>query len=131
MKLLFKKILVNTLALLMVMLPLSNALAMQLDQASNHCEMDAESMAVMVMDHANHSLISADAIDDEVETIASNCTCCNQCDGECAGCIHISSAIAFDLLAFSETQKNELVSIMTDLLLTRTISPPSRPPLIL
>lgn len=132
MKLLFKKLLVNTLALLMVMLPLSNALAMQLDQSSNHCEMDAENMAVMVVDHANHSLMTADTVDvDEVETITSSCTCCTQCDGECAGCIHISSVITFDLLTFSEIQKNELVSIMTDSLLTRTISPPSRPPLIL
>ncbi|MES0327806.1 MAG: hypothetical protein ABUK13_06415 [Gammaproteobacteria bacterium] len=129
MKLLFKKMLVNMLVLMVVMLPLRNAFAM--DMSMNHCEADSVEMEMTMMNHAGHQMPSSDLMTDQQEKKVTACACCNQCDGDCTGCVHISSAITFEFLQFSDLKLIELVSVVSDLLLTRTISPPSRPPLIL
>lgn len=129
MRLLFKKILVNMLVLMVVMLPLRIAFAM--DMSMNHCKADLNEMEMTMTNHADHQMPSSDLMADQQEKKINDCACCNQCEGDCTGCVHISSMIIFELLQFSDLKVIELVSVVSDSLLTRTISPPSRPPLIL
>ena len=129
MKLLFKKMLVNILVLMVVMLPLRNVFAM--DAPMNHCKTDSVKMEMTMMNHAGHQMPSSDLMTEQQEKKVTACACCNQCDGDCTGCVHISSAITFESLQFSDLKITEPVSVVSNSLLTRTISPPSRPPLIL
>lgn len=129
MELFFKKMLVNTLILMVVMLPLRNVFAM--DMSMSHCEEASMGSEMSMMDHSGHNMSLMDSVDEKNDQKTTNCSCCNQCDGDCTGCVHISSAITFEFLQFSDLKLIELVSVVSDLLLTRTISPPSRPPLIL
>ena len=127
MRLLFKKILINTLVLMVVMLPFRSVFAVPM--SSDHCAEPMTDVAMVMMDHANHGMSPADFHDDQQEQALASCACCDQCDDDCTGCAQISSAITFDFLQLSEVRFNELVSVVADSLLTRTLSPPSRPPL--
>ena len=131
MKLLFKKILVNMLVLMVVMLPLRSVFAMPMDMSANHCATDSGDIEMVMMNHTGHNMPSLVSMDKQQEEKIASCACCEQCDGECTGCIHISSMITFELLQLSELRTTESVIVPTDSLITRTISPPSRPPLIL
>ena len=131
MKLLFKNMLVNMLVLMVVMLPLPNVFAMPMEMSTNHCKAGAVDVEMVIMNHAGHDMSSAKLQDSELDKKTAACACCNQCDSDCTGCVHISSAITFEFLELSNLNDVEVVSIMTDSLLTRTISPPSRPPLTL
>ena len=131
MKLLFKKMLVNILVLMVVMLPLRSVFAMPMTMSPDHCVVDTAEVEMAMMDHAGHNMPSSNLQDTQQEQEATACVCCDQCDGECTGCVHISSAITFDFLQLSDIRTTELVSVITDSLLTRTLSPPSRPPLTL
>lgn len=131
MKLLFKKLLVNTLILMVVMLPFGDVFALSMELSSNHCEKASMGSEMSMMDHSGHDMSSMDSVDEQSDQDITSCSCCNQCDGDCAGCVHISSAITFELLQLSDLKTIESVSVVSDSLLTRTISPPSRPPLIL
>ena len=131
MKLLVKKMLVNILVLMVVMLPLRSVFAMPMTMLPDHCVVDTVEVEMAMMDHAGHNMPSSDLQDTQQEKEATACACCDQCDGECTGCVHISSAITFDFLQLSDIRTTELVSVITDSLLTRTLSPPSRPPLTL
>lgn len=131
MKFLFKKVLVNILVLMVVMLPLRNVFAMSMEMSSNHCVENTGDTEMSMMSHAGHKMPALDPVHNEHEKEVTACTCCNQCDGDCTGCVHISSAITFELLQLSDLKIIELVYLVSDSLLTRTISPPSRPPLIL
>jgi len=123
--------LVNMLVLMVVMLPLRNVFAMPMEMSSNHCKADAVDVEMVMVDHAGHDMSSTKSQDSESDKKTAACACGNQCDGDCAGCVHISSAITFEFLELSDLKDIEVVSIMADSLLTRTISPPSRPPLTL
>ena len=83
-----------------------------------------------MMSHAGHKMTSIDLGEKESEQKKSACVCCNQCDGDCAGCVHIS-AITYEFFQFSSSAEAVLLSIVTESSLTRNVSPPSRPPLIL
>ena len=131
MKLLFKKILVNMLVLTVVMLPLRSVFAMPMDMSTNHCTTDSGDVEMVMMNHAGHNMPSLDSMDKPQEEKIASCACCNQCDSDCTGCVHISSMITFELLQLSELRTTESVIVLTDSLITRTISPPSKPPLTL
>ena len=129
MKLLFKKVLINILMLMVVMLPFRSVFAVPMTMSAGHCAEPMADVAMVMMDHANHAMSSADFQDGQQDRALASCTCCDQCDGDCTGCAQISSAITFDFLQISKVTSIELVSIVADSLLTRTLSPPSRPPL--
>lgn len=129
MKLLFKKMLVNILVLMVVMLPLRSVFAM--DMSMNHCAADSDDMEMSMMNHAEHTMSSADMLDSQSVKKVSFNACCDQCDADCTDCVHISSAITYELLQLSDLKNSKFVSVVSNSLLTRTISPPSRPPLIL
>ena len=120
MKLTFKKILVNALVLLVVMLPL-RALSMPIDM-SDDCMMDDMSS----MQHEGHDMPQVDDEDKQ----ASGCQCCSQCSGDCTGCISMS-AVTFILLQLSDIKTHEPYIVTEKSLLTRITSPPSRPPISL
>ena len=131
MKLLFKKMLINILVLMVVILPLRSVFAMPMTISSDHCAVDTAEIEMVMMNHAGHHMSSSDFQDTQQEEKITACACCNQCDGDCTGCIHISSAIIFDFLQLSDLRTIEFISVVSDSLLTRIISPPSRPPLTL
>ncbi|MFC1589033.1 hypothetical protein ACFL3P_02045 [Pseudomonadota bacterium] len=116
--------------LMVVMLPLRSVFAMPLDMSSDHCKTEAVAAEMNMMNHAGHHMPSDESIETEQEQNKSACVCCSQCDGGCAGCVHIS-AVTFEFHQFSDVRTNEPVLAIADSLLTRIISPPSRPPLIL
>ena len=120
MKLAFKKILVNALVLLVVMLPLP-ALSMPIDMSAD-CMMDDMSS----MQHEGHEMPQADDEDRQ----ASGCQCCSQCAGDCTGCISMS-AVTYNLLNLSDLKTHEPYVVAAKSLLTRITSPPSRPPITL
>ena len=126
MKLQFKKLLVNVLVLMVVMLPFREAFAMPLELSSQHCSQETLSMEMPMMNHVGHNMVSAKP---DLEQ-KSNCGCCAQCDSDCTGCAHIS-AITFNLTFLSELNSTETSLTVSDASLTRNISPPSRPPLVL
>ena len=128
MELLFKKLLVNILVLMVVMLPLRNVFAMSMTMSPDHCAVDAAELAMVMMEHAGHNMISSDMQGTQLEQ---KVACCNSCDGECTDCVHIASAIAFGFLQLSDSSSIEFIPVVSDLLHTRIISPPSRPPLTL
>lgn len=130
MKLMFKKLLVNILVLMVVMLPLRNVFALSMEMAPSHCATDSND-AMSMMNHAGHQMPMPDQADTGHGQKKMACACCQQCDGDCTGCIHISSAIIFSFLTFTDLRAIESVAISADSLLTRTTSPPSRPPLVL
>ncbi len=130
MKFLFKKILTNILVIMLVILPLRSVFSMPLDMSSDHCKTKSGQMEMTMMSHAGHKMASTDLSEKESQQNKSACVCCNQCDGDCAGCVHIS-AITYDFFQFSSSAEAVLVSVVTESSLTRTVSPPSRPPLIL
>jgi len=131
MKLLFKKLLVNILVLMVVMLPLRNVLAMPMQVSMDHCAVAQVDTSMNMMNHAGHKMPMSDLADTKQEQKKLACACCQQCDGDCTGCVHISSAIIFGFSALSNLTIIEVASVVTDSLLTRSISPPSRPPLAL
>ena len=131
MKLLFKKILVNMLVLMVVMLPLRNVFAMPIEMSPDHCKAGSMGTEMSIMNHAGHNMSSLGSVDALQEKEVAACACCNQCDGDCSGCVHVSSAITFEFLQFSDLKTIEFVSVVSNSLLTRIISPPSRPPLTL
>lgn len=126
MKLQFKKLLVNALVLMVVMLPFREAFAMPLQLSSKHCSQESMTGEMPMMNHVGHNMVSPNP-DQEQQ---SNCGCCAQCDSDCTGCAHIS-AITFNLTFLSELNTTETVLTVSDASLTRTVSPPSRPPLVL
>ncbi|MDH5711605.1 MAG: hypothetical protein OEZ15_08085 [Gammaproteobacteria bacterium] len=128
---LFKKILVNTLILMVIMLPVRNLSAISSTPSSvissDHCK----GMAVVMAEHAEHQVSSV--ILDETKPQNKNntsCVCCKHCDGDCNGCVHVS-AIAFEYFQLSSQATAELINDISVVSLTRTVSPPSRPPLVL
>lgn len=131
MKLLFKKFLVNILMLMVVMLPLRDVFSVPMDMSSNHCDTTSMNLEMTMTEHIGHTMPSSLSIDKEIDQKISSCACCNQCDGDCATCVHMSSAITFKLLQLTDLKDIELLAVVSDSLLTRTISPPSRPPLTL
>lgn len=131
MKIRFKNLLVNILVLMVIMLPLRNVFAMPLDMSSIHCDTDMRASHSNMQKHADHSMLHNDKTNSGMEEKSLACTCCSQCDGDCTGCVHISSAITLDFFQISSLKIIESVSLDADSLLTRAVSPPSRPPLIL
>lgn len=131
MNLLFKKILVNVLVLMVVMLPMRNAFTMPMEMSPDHCSSGMAGVEMSMMNHAGHDMSSLNSSDTHQKQDVVSCACCNQCDGDCTGCVHISSAITFESPHFSNLEIIEIISVRSDSLLTRTISPPSRPPLTL
>ena len=127
MRLQFKKLLVNILVLMVVMLPFREAFAMSLELPSKHCSQESMSIEMPMMNHAGHTMAASNPDQDQNQ---SNCGCCAQCDSDCTGCAHIS-AITFNLTFPSELDLTETILIVSDSSFTRTISPPSRPPLAL
>ena len=127
MRLQFKKLLVNILVLMVVMLPFREAFAMPLELSSKHCSQESMSIEMPMMNHAGHTMAASNP---DQEQNKSNCGCCAQCDSDCAGCAHIS-AITFNLTFLSELSPTETVLIVSDASFTRIVSPPSRPPLAL
>jgi len=119
-----KKLLINTLVLMVVLLSFRSVLAMPVVMTSGHCE-------EMLVQHAGHDMSAMDMQPTQQTEKVSSCTCCDQCGGDCSGCVHISSAITVSFLELSDIRMTEQVSVPGDFLLTRTLSPPSRPPLIL
>jgi len=128
MKLLLKRMLVNILVLMVIMLPLRSVFAMPLTMSSDNCVTDATKQEMVMMDHAGHDMSVVNVQDKQQQHAV---TFCDQCDSECADCTHISSAITFEFLQLTDVRTIEQVSVIADSLLTRTLSPPSRPPLTL
>jgi len=131
MKLMLKKLLVNILVLMVVMLPLRNVFAMPMQISQDHCVVNQVDVDMSMMNHAGHQMPMSGLVDTKQEPKELACVCCQQCDGDCTGCVHISSAIIFSFLTLSDLTTIEFVPVVTDSLLTRSISPPSRPPLVL
>ena len=119
-----KKLLINTLVLMVVILPFRSVLAMPVVMTSGHC-------AEMLAQNVDHDMSAMDMQHTQQTEKVSSCACCDQCDSNCSGCVHVFSAITVSLLEFSDIRMAEQVSVPGDFLLTRTLSPPSRPPLIL
>ena len=122
----FKKLLVNMLVLMVVMLPFRDAFAMSMELSSKHCAND--DMSMEMMNHAGHNMPASPDVDSE--QMQASCNCCDQCDNACAGCTHISAIIHKYLFSNKQSQ---LASFTIDAVssATRFISPPSRPPLAL
>ena len=119
----FRKILVNLLMLAIVVLPVPSVFSMSADMSvpdsGNHC---AEAM----MEHAGHDMTTDDVADNDTVS----CKCCGQCDGDCMGCTTMS-AITFELFQLSDATSGEIYPGTLQSFLTRSTSPPSRPPLSL
>ena len=113
------------------MLPLRSVFAMPMTMSPDHCAEDRAEVEVIMMDHAGHNMSSPDLADTPQEQKTSDCDCCDQCDGNCTGCAHSSSAVTFEFLQLSDLATIEFIPVVSDSLLTRLISPPSRPPLTL
>ena len=129
MKLGFKKLLVNILMLMVAMLPLRSGFAMSMDISPEHCAPNKVDIEMTMMNHAGHHMSAADQVDDSQQQKKSACVCCPQCDAQCTGCVHISAALTFGVLQLTDIRTIESVTVKTDSLLTRTVSPPSKPPL--
>ena len=130
----FKKLLVNILVLMVVMLPFREAFAMPLDMSSIHCMAESMNIEMPMMNHAGHnmsvSVAISDLVEPEQEQNKSSCACCSQCDNGCTSCTHIS-AITLNFFLIPESNSTEMTLFASESSLTRTVSPPSRPPLAL
>ena len=130
----FKKLLVNILVLMVVMLPFRDAFAMPLNISSKHCMAESINVIMPMMNHEGHnmpvSVSASDSMDTDQGQNKSNCGCCSQCDNSCTSCTHIS-AITLNFFHLPESNSTEVILIVSDSSLTRTVSPPSRPPLAL
>lgn len=133
------------LIIVMILLPLRAVLAIELtDVASdsdvsdirmvvnnmvdNSSSSDVEQAGMNQHCHGNPSPDVTIYSDSSTEQAHSGCQCCSACDGDCSGCTSMQ-AIPLELLQFSESNTVEPISIVVPVLLTRSISPPARPPL--
>lgn len=118
MKLAFKKILMNGLALVVMMLPL-NAMSMPVDTSADDC-MNGD---MTTMQHEDHPVSSMDADNEQ----AQQCDCCEQCVNACTSCVSMT-AVTFNLLKLSDLKAHEMFAVTASSLFARITSPPSRPP---
>ncbi|MDT8453379.1 MAG: hypothetical protein RQ936_11695 [Gammaproteobacteria bacterium] len=126
MKLICKKFLLNILVLMVVMLPLRSGFALSMESSEKDCMDGVEAEVTTMMSHDGHDMsASVQTVSQQEESV---CVCCPQCDAQCAGCVHISAAITFDLLLLSDAGTAEPVSVTPRSLSTQTVTPPARPP---
>ena len=130
----FRKSLMGVLILAIIVLPFRMAFSMPVDGSGDdsgdvsgqHCkDMTMASMSQNALTQLPDALLA-----DAVVNSASQGDCCSMGDSDCTGCVHII-AVYFDFLQFSDPSDNKMFSETLLSFITRVISPPSRPPLIL
>ena len=125
----FNKSLVRILILAIAILPFRMAFSMPVAASGNnsgqHCkDMVTASMHQdsLMQSHGKH-LPSTD------EQIVEKDDCCSTGSNDCSGCAHIT-VVHQDILQLSDLPDNDVFYLIPFSLLTRIISPPSRPPLV-
>jgi hypothetical protein len=131
----FKKFLMNLLILAITLLPFRMAYSMPIDgsgaSSGQHCkDMTVVSMSQNGQTQSLDTQLSDVLSVDTAINPASQEDCCDMSDSDCTGCVHIT-AVYFDFLQFSDPSDNKMFSETLLSFITRVISPPSRPPLIL
>ena len=132
----FKKLLMNTLILAIIVLPFRMAFSMPVDNSKGGSGQHCKGMAMVgvpqngQMQSLDSQSLDAPSVDVVMVNSVSQADCCSMSDNDCIGCVHITAVYYYDFLQFSEPSDTEVFSEASLSLITRVISPPSRPPLI-
>jgi hypothetical protein len=144
-----RKLLTNLLILAVMALPYRMAFSMPIDTSGSgsgqHCKGMAltgktqDSRAQDSRTQNRPDRVAAAGVDlaqmdsaqiDSIQIDSAAADCCSTGDGDCSGCTHIT-AVYFDVLQLSDLSDDEVFFATPFSFITRVISPPSRPPLVL